>query len=153
MVSNKRGVRPRKPVRRRQFSPREPEIVAGRFAGRKLSALADGDLECFVRVDARFQTKPVATLEGALLSCPDLSQYWFAKYELERRKPDAQRQPPAALEIRLAQTPESVALTLIQYGYRAASRKYHPDHGGDTGIMQLLNAARDLARGRLAVRR
>jgi len=48
-----------------------------------------------------------------------------------------------------AQAKESVTLKLVEYGYRAASRKYHPDRGGVTEIMQTLNAAREFAGERL----
>jgi hypothetical protein len=127
--------------------------VAGKFAGRKLSDLADGELDYFLRVDAQSQSKaPVAQPWPALAPrCPDLSQYWFAKFELERRKPEAQRQSAVSLEISTGDTQEGIALKLAEYGYRAASRKYHPDHGGDTVIMQRLNAARQLVRSRLKI--
>jgi uncharacterized protein (DUF3820 family) len=76
----------RKQFRRRPFSPSEPAIVAGKFTGRRLSDLSDGELNYFLRVDARYQTRPVIELPGPFVpSFPDLSQYWFAKYELEKR--------------------------------------------------------------------
>jgi len=77
--------------RRRLFAPSEPPILAESFFGRKLSELSDEELAHFVRVDARHQTKAPLTSSWFPPSCPDLSQYWFAKYELERRKPESQR--------------------------------------------------------------
>jgi len=82
-------------------------------------------------------------------SFPDLSQYWFAKYELERRRPLSQRESTVSLEIAASDTEGTIALALAEYGYRSASRKYHPDRGGDTATMQRLNAAREFARQRL----
>lgn len=135
--------------RRSPFAPSEPPILAGSFLGRKLSDLSDEELVHFVRVDARHQTKAPLTSGWFPPLCPDLSQYWFAKYELERRKPESQRASTISLEIASGEVKESVTLKLVEYGYRAASRKYHPDRGGDTAIMQTLNAARKFARERL----
>ena len=134
---------------RRSFAPPEPSIVFGRFVGRRLSELSDEELENFLLRDARFQTCPV-TLPPAPFNpwCPDMSQYWFARYELERRKPEAQRSS-TSLEVVAGESESTVALRLTEYGYRIASRKYHPDYGGETAIMQLLNAAREFARRRL----
>jgi hypothetical protein len=81
-------------------------------------------------------------------TCPDLSQYWFARYELERRKPDSQREP-ITIVVTSSDAKEDVALNLIEYGYRLASQKYHPDRGGDTAIMQVINSAREFAKSRL----
>lgn len=139
----------RPPRRRRPFSSPEPTIVAGEFVGRKLSELSDEELNRFLRLDASFQTKLPST--GWLLQtsplCADLSQYWFAKYELERRKPESQRE--TSLNILPSDTKEVIAAKLAEYGFKAASRKYHPDRGGDTATMQKLNAARQFARERL----
>jgi hypothetical protein len=102
-----------------------------------------GPIVLFLRVDARFQIRPCTpSLSGWLPpSCPDRSQYWFAKYELERRKPEAQR---STFDITHTDAKEDIAWKLTQHGFRAASRKYHPDHGDDTAIMQSINNARDL---------
>jgi len=51
-------------------------------------------------------------------------------------------------ELLFAEVKESVTVKLVEYGYRAASRKY-PDRGGVTAIMQTLNAAREFASERL----
>lgn len=82
-------------------------------------------------------------------SCQDESQYWFARYELERRKPESRREANASLNISATDTEAEIALKLMSYGYRAAPRKYHPDHGGSSEVMKKLNAARDLARKHL----
>lgn len=34
---------------------------------------------------------------------------------------------------------DSAAMTIIQTGYRALARAYHPDLGGDENIMKILN--------------
>jgi hypothetical protein len=41
------------------------------------------------------------------------------------------------------------AMKLVEYGFQAASGKYHPDRGGDSGTMQKLNAAREYGRKRM----
>jgi hypothetical protein len=67
--------------------PQEPEIVYGAFVGRKLSELSDEDLNRFLSSDAKVQFKlatPTPLFKAG--SYLDLSSYWFAKYELERRK-------------------------------------------------------------------
>ncbi len=53
------------------------------------------------------------------------------------------------MELLFAEVKESVTLKLVEYGYRAASCKYNPDHGGVTAIVQTLNAAREFAGERL----
>ena len=142
----------RRPMRRRThfkrapFSPPEPQILSGQFKDKKLSQLSDDELLLFLRVDARFQIRPcTSSLPGWGLppSCPDASQYWFAKYELERRKPEMQR---TAFDIERSDTKEDIALKLALYGFRAASRKYHSDHGGDDAAMRRIIEARDVIR-------
>ncbi|MFZ0736914.1 MAG: hypothetical protein WBL70_05480 [Candidatus Acidiferrales bacterium] len=137
--------------RRRPFSPSEPEIVSGNFVGRRLSDLSDEELQRFMSKDARRQTKSahVSLLAPSSHWCFDLSQYWFAKYELERRKPESHREANASLNILVSDAGETIAQKLVEFGYRAASRKYHPDRGGDTAIMQKVNVAREFARNRL----
>lgn len=103
-----------------------------------------------MRWDAQCQTKVALSnifLPGQHI-CFDLSQYWFAKYELERRKKTAECEPTSSIKLTDDDTNDSIALRLLNYGYWAASRKYHPDAGGDTRRMQKLNAARDYARAR-----
>ena len=132
------------------FSPPEPAIVTGKFRGRKLSELSNEELTSFMRWDAQCQTKVALSnifLPGQHI-CFDLSQYWFAKYELERRKKTAECEPTSSIKLTDDDTNDSIALRLLNYGYWAASRKYHPDAGGDTRRMQKLNAARDYARAR-----
>jgi hypothetical protein len=133
--------------RRRPFSPPEPTILAGRFVGRKLGDLSDEELTFFLQVDAAMQSNPPLATGWFPPSCPDVSQYWFAKYELERRKPETQRS--GALDIQSSDSQESIAAKLFDFAFRAASRKYHPDRGGDTATMQAINAAREFARSRL----
>jgi hypothetical protein len=128
--------------------------VVGKFKGQKLSELSDEELAAFLRVDAQCQT--AFAIPNLFLStsqpivCRDLSQLWFAKYELERRRKEpAEREGTTSFKLTANDTNESIAQRLLNYGYWAASRKYHPDAGGDTRRMQQLTAARDFARARL----
>ena len=135
---------------RRPFSAQEPTIIVGEFVGRKLSEMSDEELNIFMRRDARNQAgQPVTTWFPIPPYCPDLSQYWFAKYELERRRPEAQRESAATLKVLAGDTKEEIAMKLVNYGFRAASRKYHPDKGGDTLTMQRINEAQQFAKERL----
>jgi len=120
----------------------------GQFKDKKLSELSDAELAIFLRGDARFQSGPCASsLLGVFPPlCPDLSQYWFAKYELERRKPEAQR---TAFDIAKADTKEDIAWKLVNYSFRAVSRKYHSDLGGDDATMRRIIEARDYIRALL----
>jgi hypothetical protein len=130
------------------FAPEEPKIVWGQFVGRKLSELSDAELNRFMRSDARFQShEPIKSVWGLPPTCSDFSQYWFARYELERRKPEIQR--TVSFKISSNDTSESIALKLFEHGFRAACRQYHPDTGGEKILMQQLNAARELAKDRL----
>jgi hypothetical protein len=137
--------------KRAPFSPPEPPILSGQFKDKRLSDLSDEELIYFLRVDARHQIKPCTPSVPGWFppSCPDFSQYWFAKYELERRKPEAQRTSASVFEIANADTKEDIAWKLAAFGFRAASRRHHPDHGGDNTRMQRINEARDLVRARL----
>jgi hypothetical protein len=123
----------------------------GKIKGRKLSELSNEELTSFMRWDAQWQT--TVALSNILLPgqhiCRDLSQYWFAKYELEHRKGLAEREPTSSIKLTADDTNDSIAWRLLDYGFRAATRKYHPDAGGDNRSMQQLNAARDYARARL----
>jgi hypothetical protein len=153
-IWNKGGlVMPRRRTRfhHRAFSPKEPAIVVGNYVGRKLSELSDEELNHFLLVDARRQSSNPVVITGWLLSpwCPDLSQYWFAKYELERRRPEAHRDAAASLKITSDDSKPEIARKLAEYGFRAASRKYHPDRGGETSTMQRVNEARQFALDRL----
>jgi hypothetical protein len=155
-VMKKRILRKRRPrpvpKRRRtaRFCPPEPAIVAGKFQGQKLSELSNEDLTYFLRSDAKSQTTvAIPNIFSAGWRRRDLSQYWFAKYELERRKGPEEREPTSSIELTADDTEGSIALRLLDRGYRAASRKYHPDAGGDNRSMQRLTAARDYARARL----
>ena len=137
--------------RRHLSEPSEPPVYFGEFQGRKLSELSDEELIRFTRRDAMLQFKPAPAPFIASIppSCHDKSQYWFAKYELERRKPESAREASASLNISPSDMDAAVALKLALHGYHAASQKYHPDHGGSTQIMQKINAAVEFARRRL----
>ena len=97
--------------------------MAGRFQGKLPSSLSDEELRLFMRVDARRQTTPAfQPLEWpnplntprpqAPHYSPDLSQYWFAKYELERRMPEQKR--PFSLELSASDSDETIALKLLR---------------------------------------
>jgi hypothetical protein len=147
----KKRTLPPAPKRRRAapFRPPEPAIVAGTFKGQKLSELSDQELASFLRWDA--QSQKATALQGIFGRpiCLDLSQYWFAKYELERRKEPAGRESAGSFTLTADDTNERIAPRLLKYGYRFASRKCHPDAGGDTRSMRQLTAARDYALARL----
>lgn len=154
-MERKPGERRKSRARRRSgrqpygFRPAEPAILAGQFVGKRLSELSDEELAAFLRTDAWRQLRWVTPLLPQLKPCfLDMSQYWFAKYELERRKPDTQR-TPTSLDISPNESRGMVAQKLAEYGFKAASRMYHPDRGGSTVIMQLLNEAREFAKERL----
>lgn len=149
MEGKRKRYRMRRQVNRRPFLPPEPTVSYGRFKDKRLSDLSDEELVIFLRVDARHQSRPVAPgvlAWGLPPSCADLSQYWFAKYELERRKPEAKRSSSAAFEIADTDTKEDIAWKLVSYGFRMASRRFHPDHGGSSTSMQRLNEARDFVK-------
>lgn len=148
--------RPKPAFKRRRvapFSPPEPAIVTGKFKGQKLSELSNEDLTFFMRWEARSQTGTTISFANLFapnqIAYPDLSQYWFAKFELERRKEPAERRSGNPIKLTADDTEETIALRLLDLGLRAASRSNHPDAGGDTRIMQRLAAARDYAKARL----
>src|SRR5215469_2663404 len=117
------------------FAPAEPDVVFGWFKDRKLSDLTDGELNDFLLRDARSQTREVIVpislwpLKTVKWQAVDLSQYWFAKYELERRKPKA-RSEDVSFDIRAADSQRAIARRLFDYGFKAAAIRYHPDHAG-----------------------
>lgn len=43
--------------------------------------------------------------------------------------------------------PQQATAEALKKAYRDAVKKYHPDHGGDTEIMKLVNAAHDVLKG------
>jgi hypothetical protein len=145
----------RRPARKRRrttpFRPAEPAIVTGEFKGQKLRELSDEELTSFLRWDAQSQTRAVVASMFAPSQpiCPDVSQYWFAKYELERRKEPLGREATSPFKLTAGDTNESIARQLLQYGYRAAARKHHSDVGGDDGCMRRLTEARAYALARL----
>jgi hypothetical protein len=119
--------------------------------GRKLSELSDDELTALVRLDTKSQTKMAFRniLDPSKPHmCPDFSQYWFAKYELERRK-KATEPSTNSIKLTASDTPGSIAKRLFDAGFRAAARKHHSDIGGDDRSMQRLNEAREYAHQRL----
>jgi len=158
----KRAKRKLQARRLRPFHPAAPVINYGKFKDLPVNELSDDDLVAFIKAGARWQTKEVFKPLGVFelfskkskevdspITVPDHTHYWCALYELERRKPDSQRSAGASLEISTADTDQAIGVKLLDYGYKAASRKYHPDRGGNTAVMQQINNARDLARKRL----
>jgi hypothetical protein len=55
----------------------------------------------------------------------------------------------AGLSIHIAPLHVSVVRDIIERGYKAAAKVYHPDAGGDHAAMLELNAAADSLRGQL----
>ena len=142
----------RRPQRRPQpFRPAAPAITAGKFVGRKLGELSDEELQSFICGDARLQTgrtlvltPPSPPSPGGFFDVPsvpfmDLSQYWFARYEIERRK-----SPPSIPDLRNATTPRQIARKMLDFAFRAFSKVCHPDKGGDHETMIKLGDAKDL---------
>ena len=142
----------RRPQRRPQpFRPAAPAITAGKFVGRKLGELSDEELQSFICSDARLQTgrtlvltPPSPPSPGGFFDVPsvpfmDLSQYWFARYEIERRK-----SPPSIPDLRNATTPRQIARKMLDFAFRAFSKVCHPDKGGDHETMIKLGDAKDL---------
>src|ERR1700693_2595746 len=147
----KRSTRRRSRSTARRRPPVEPVIVAGKFKGQKLSELSDEELIYFLRCDAQSQTRDTVPsfLSRSLRTCLDFSQYWFARYELERRKVTSGRESTSSFKLTANDTNEIIASRLVNYGYRLAALKYHPDVGGENRSMQQLTAARDYALNRL----
>lgn len=74
---------------------------------------------------------------GSLEDLRDPLTRWIRE-ELEARESDAFRPPPAPI------APEkfrAAVAAIISAGYRAESKRSHPDAGGTTAAMQELNAA------------
>lgn len=137
--------------KRPPFSPPEPPVLYGQFKDKRLSELSDEELTLFLHMDAQYQITPCTPGVPGWFppSCRDRSQYWFAKYELERRKPEAQRGSNPSFALADADKTEDIAWKLVAYGFRMASHKYHPDHGDKSTAMQRIIEARELARALL----
>jgi len=105
--------------------------------------LSDDELAAFVKRDARWQSTAAAPsfLPGVPPSCVDLAPYWCARFELEGRK----KATPSGGEFRLdpKESVEGIARRLVDWAFRFASRKHHPDHGGSHEGMVRLAQARD----------
>ena len=151
MPESRKPSRKRLSVRRKRSAPREPAINAGQFVGRKLSELSDEELMSFLRLDAWRQTGYTVEVQqpdlGGFGNIPiakftDLSQYWFARYELERRKlPDHKSSIP---DLRSTTTPQQVARKMIDFAYKAFSKACHPDSGGTHELFVRLGRAKEL---------
>lgn len=81
---------------------------------------------------------------------------WIASREIKlaalRRAIDAEiqrrgyRHTPAPIRDRLSQDATPLAAEIITLGYRELSKRHHPDKGGRTRTMQLLNEATEYLR-------
>jgi hypothetical protein len=130
---------------RKRSTPQCPIIRFGPHAGRAVRDLSDVELRTFLKRDARRQTQSVLFLLGFdPAEAPDLSHYWYGKYEMDRRKHEPQPRASTHPVVEPHDRPENIVRKLFQYGLRMASLAYHPDHGGNTAIMQRINAAREL---------
>jgi hypothetical protein len=160
MATKKTPTNPRRahPVttrkRRKQGPLQSVTIAKGEFAGRRVEDLTDDELPRFMTGYARNQWKvgimPFLTLSGTTPQpmCLDLAPYWCARYELVRRKPNG-AEPAKVLEVRPDDTDLTLANRLIEYAFRVAAMKQHPDHGGTNAGMQRLIRARDFAKSRI----
>jgi len=64
--------------------------------------------------------------------------------KLEKRAPPSTMPiPDNAPCFNKSDSPEDIINAIFQAGFRAAALRYHPDHGGDTESMQLLNKAKE----------
>ena len=54
--------------------------------------------------------------------------------------------PPEDESPQLYDDVQALAAEMISVGYRALAARHHPDHGGNTYAMQLVNLARDYLR-------
>lgn len=150
-----RRKRPATPWRKRKPGPLQSTMIErGEFAGRRVEDLTDDELTSFLARDGRNQWKvaitPLFVLPGTTNKpmCLDLAPYWCARYELVSRKPTG-AEAAKGLEVRPDDTDLTVANRLIDYAFRVAALKQHPDHGGTNAGMQRLIRARDLAKSRL----
>jgi hypothetical protein len=101
-------------------------IPFGRYRGTPLSKLPTDYVEWLLTIELR---DPLATA---------------VRDELARRRGRDRRggeAPPAAERAR----------ELIDAGYRALAKRYHPDHGGDLRAMQQLNTAAEWLRRNIEV--
>lgn len=151
-----RTQRRRQRVRRRRlriFRPSIPLIVEGRFKDRRVNDLSDEELQTFLKREAGWQYREAfRPLSGFVVppTCPDFSQYWCAKYELERRKGEVIPVGITLPEIQTSDDYKHVARRLFDYAYKLAAKRYHPDRGGDNEVMKLIIAARDFVKKQCA---
>lgn len=113
--------------------PPVPVIAVGSFKGRKVSDLADDELQRFLKVDARRQ--PGRAYFGRRL---DARHYWYALYEVEKRRTDAARTGPEILDKDGA---KDIAYKLVRYAFRVASKRCHSDQGGSDDLFCRLKEA------------
>src|ERR1035438_1232251 len=128
--------------RRKRRAPGEPIIASGAFAGKHPSELSDDELALFLKFGAlnqtgtafNFLTTPVQGVEYR-----DLTQYWCARFELERRAPKGERDKSAALQFLPSDSDQRIATKVFNHGFRVAAHRYPPDkEGGSNEMMRRL---------------
>ena len=114
-----------------------PTMPWGKFKGSRLTEIESSYL--------------VWCLEKADSMTPSLRQ--AIRDELGNRygRP-ASSAPPSSLS-RKACPNSALAVDIISHGLRALSKKHHPDVGGDTAVMQTLNAVSDWLKALCLVKR
>jgi hypothetical protein len=108
------------------------DMPFGRYKGRDVRELPDGYLRWLIDLE---------DLYGPLRDA--VEDEWQRRQEPKREPPREPRTHHSASAIR------DVVDELVTAGYRALALRHHPDHGGSTARMQLVNAARDFLRQRL----
>jgi len=101
-------------------------------------------LQKFLKRDARRQTQSVVLLLGFKpVEAPDLSHYWYGKYEMERRKHRIGSRAATLPDVQPQDSLESIIRKLFQYGFHTASQACRRDRGR-AALMWRLKAAKEL---------
>lgn len=115
-----------------------PTMPWGKFRGR-----------CLTEIESSYL---VWCLEKADSMTPSLRQAIRDELGTRYGRPAASSAPPPALP-RKACPNSAVAVDIISAGLRTLSKKHHPDVGGDTAVMQTLNAVSDWLKALCLVKR
>lgn len=124
----------------------ETTILAGIFAGRKLSSLSPGEIYAFAREMIAFDP------QGLSLVAQDLDRRAPGWRQYVQFDPDAgARSAAAGSEMRNEEAYEVLGLEPgateeeIRAAHRALIARFHPDKGGSTYLAALVNRAKDIA--------
>jgi hypothetical protein len=95
----------------------------------------------------KFKGRPLTEIDDAylrwLLTLPDLREPLRSALERER---EARQGPDVIAIAALSAEVRPMASALVDAGHRALARRHHPDAGGETRTMQLVNAAAEWLR-------